>query len=240
MGLGAGFAAYVTFTFILAVTPGAITAMVVRNTLRGGRAAGLACACGAAVANTVHAVLAGLGLSLLLARWPMALLSVRVLGAAYLAWLGVQSLWVAFRSADGGLRFVADVRRGGSADPPSGAGASNQPPPGLRRSAEALRAKAEDAPLRTGFREGLTLNIVNPAIISFYIAIVPTFIPAGAPRFYFVLLAATHVAIALTCHSMWAVALHAVRRWFAAPGARRALTAATGVALIVLAVRVLL
>ena len=75
-GLGAGFAAYVTFTFILAVTPGSITAIVVRNTLRGGRAAGLACACGAAVANMVHALLAGLGLSLLIARWPVALVTV--------------------------------------------------------------------------------------------------------------------------------------------------------------------
>jgi threonine/homoserine/homoserine lactone efflux protein len=91
-----------------------------------------------------------------------------------------------------------------------------------------------------GFREGLALNLVNPAIISFYVAIVPTFIPAGAPWFYFALLAATHVGIALACHSMWATALHAVRRWFAAPGARRALTAATGVALLFLAARVLM
>src|SRR5262245_15000210 len=166
--------------------------MVVRNTLRGGRAAGLACACGAAVANTVHAVLAGLGLSLLLARWPMALQSVRVLGAAYLAWLGLQSLWIALRSSDGGLS--GEIARGGdpSGSPSATQGNPNQPPPRLRRSAEALRAKAEGLPPRMtverAFRDGLTLNLVNPAIISFYIAIVPTFIPAGAPRFYFVLL----------------------------------------------------
>src|SRR5262245_21004943 len=147
--------------------------MVVRNTLRGGRAAGLACACGAAVANTVHAVLAGLGLSLLLARWPMALQSVRVLGAAYLAWLGLQSLWIALRSSDGGLS--GEIARGG--DPSGSPSATQGNPKGLPP-----RMTVEGA-----FRDGLTLNLVNPAIISFYIAIVPTFIPAGAPRFYFVL-----------------------------------------------------
>lgn len=83
------------------------------------------------------------------------------------------------------------------------------------------------------------MNLANATIISFYIAIVPSFMPAGAPRTYFAMLAGSHVTIAFVCHSMWAMAFHAVRRWFAAPAARRALTAATGLALILLAVRVL-
>ena len=39
--------AYLSFTFLLAVTPGATTAVVVRNTLAGGRGAGFAAAAGA-------------------------------------------------------------------------------------------------------------------------------------------------------------------------------------------------
>lgn len=212
--------AYLTFTAILVVTPGATTAVVVRNTLRGGRAAGLASAVGAALANSTHATLAGLGLAVLFTQWPAGLVAVRVAGAVYLAWLGAQSLWTAFHLLDGGLSFESgDVRRGAEA-----------PAPG-------------ESPLRTdarGFREGLAINLANPAIITFYLAIVPSFIPPGAPRSYFVMLAACHVVMALACHSMWAIALHAVRRWFAAPGARRALTATTGLALIYLAVRVVI
>ncbi|MGH9200456.1 MAG: LysE family translocator, partial [Vicinamibacterales bacterium] len=209
---------YLTFTAILVVTPGSTTAVVVRNTLRSGRRAGLACAAGAAVANSTHATLAGLGLTLLVTRWPAALVAVRVIGAAYLAWLGAQSLWSAFRFVDGGLSFgEGEVRRGD----PLGSPSSN-------RHAD-----------RRGFRDGLAINLANPAIISFYIAIVPSFVPAAAPRFYFASLAAAHVSMALVCHSMWALALHAVGRWFASPAARRALTAATGLALVFLAARVL-
>jgi threonine/homoserine/homoserine lactone efflux protein len=220
--LDAGFATYLAFTAILVVTPGSTTAVVVRNTLRGGRRAGLASAGGAALANSTHAALAGLGLSVLLTRWPAALVVVRVVGAGYLAWLGAQSLSSAFRSVDGGLDFgqLGPVGQVGRVGPGSGFTGRAHEPVGA-------------------FREGLAINLVNPTIVTFYVAIVPTFIPSDAPRTYFAFLAACHVAMALACHSMWASALHAVRRWFAPPGARRALTAATGVALIWLAARVL-
>jgi threonine/homoserine/homoserine lactone efflux protein len=52
------------------------------------------------------------------------------------------------------------------------------------------------------------------------------------------MLAATHVGMAFACHSAWASALHALRRFFARPGARRTLETLTGVALIWLAARV--
>ena len=103
--MGAGVAAYLTFTAILVVTPGSTTAVVVRNTLLGGRRAGLATALGAAAANTTHATLAGIGLSVLLTTFPHIVDVVRLGGAAYLAWLGVLSLGRAWINADGGLRF---------------------------------------------------------------------------------------------------------------------------------------
>ena len=214
--------AYLTFTVILVVTPGSTTAVVVRNTLRGGRRAGLACATGAAAANSTHATLAGLGLTVLITRWPMALVVVRAIGAAYLGWLGAQSLWSALRFVDGGLSF-AEV--GQDFSPAKTEGTTKVVPFGAESH---------------GFREGLVTNLVTPAIVSFYSAIVPSFMPPGAPGSYFALLAACHVGMALVCHSLWAIALDAVRRWFAPPAARRGLTAATGLALIFLAVRVLL
>ncbi len=208
-GLEAGFAAYLTFTAILVVTPGTTTALVVRNTLRGGRRAGLATALGAALANSTHATLAGLGLSVLLTHWPSALVAIRLFGAGFVAWLGFQSLWSAFTSDDGGLSF----EDGSRVSRPAGVSA---------------------------FRDGLLINLANPTIITFYIAIVPTFIPAGAPSSYFVLLAAIHVTMALACHAMWSIAFHGLRRWLASAVARRTLAAATGVALILLAIKVLL
>ena len=91
-GIGAGVAAYLTFTAVLVATPGSTTAVVVRNTLEGGRRAGLATALGAALANTTHATLAGVGLSILITTFPQIVFIVRVVGAVYLAWLGALSL----------------------------------------------------------------------------------------------------------------------------------------------------
>ena len=75
-------------------------------------------------------------------------------------------------------------------------------------------------------------------IISYYLSVVPSFIPAGASRLYYSGLAATHVSLAVVCHAMWATGLDAMRRWFVQPWRRRVLQAATGLALIALAVSV--
>jgi threonine/homoserine/homoserine lactone efflux protein len=83
------------------------------------------------------------------------------------------------------------------------------------------------------------LNLLNPAIISFYLAVVPTFIPASPPRFYFAVLAATHVILALLCHTGWATAFHALRQLFARPPVRTAFELGTGIAMLWLAARVL-
>ena len=82
---------YFSVTFLLVITPGATTAVVIRSALAGGSRAGIATAAGAALANSTHALAAGVGLSLLLQRWPSILLALRLGGACYLVWLAVAS-----------------------------------------------------------------------------------------------------------------------------------------------------
>lgn len=209
-GLDQSFFAYLSFTFILVVTPGSTTAVVVRNTLEGGRRAGYATALGAAVANLTIAITCGLGLSILLAYWPGSLSAIKIGGALFLAVLGVSSLWRAWHQPDGGIRISLDA---GSALQRSHAGAY--------------------------FGDGLAINLLSPVIISFYLSVVPTFVPTAASRLYYPLLATSHVGLALLCHAAWATGLDAMRRWFVAPWTRRALQSATGLALIGLAARVL-
>lgn len=181
-----------------------------RNTLEGGRRAGYVTALGAALANTTIAMACGLGLSVLVAYWPGSLSTIKIAGALFLAVLGVSSLWRAWHQQDGGIRLSLDP---GAAPSRSHAGAY--------------------------FGDGLAINLLSPVIISFYLSVVPTFIPAGASRWYFSMLASTHVGLALLCHAAWATGLDAMRRWFTEPWTRRALQTATGLALIGLAVRVL-
>ncbi|MEZ5293870.1 MAG: LysE family translocator [Vicinamibacterales bacterium] len=93
------FAAFLGYALLFAATPGSTTAVVVKNTLDGGRRAGLSTALGAACANATHATAAGLGGATLLRVWPGALEAVRLVGAAYLAYLGIRSGWLAVRAA---------------------------------------------------------------------------------------------------------------------------------------------
>jgi threonine/homoserine/homoserine lactone efflux protein len=199
---------YVLFTTVLVVTPGSTTAVVIRNSLAGGHRAGLATACGAALANTTHAVAAGLGLSVILRGWPEALDAVRVAGAMYLAWLGARSLGRAFWHPDGGFTVASDDA-----------------------------APAID--YRPSLREGLAVNLLNPVIITFYVVVVPTFIPENAWPGYFTMLAAVHVGLALVCHAAWATAFHHIRRSLDRPSRKRLIELAAGLALVALAARVL-
>ena len=113
------FVAYLSFTFVFVATPGATTAVVVRNALDGGRRAGLFAALGAACANATHATVAGLGGAALLRVWPGALDAVRLAGGGYLAYLGARSLWLAYL---GHAPLVMAVHRS-RARPTTGAGA---------------------------------------------------------------------------------------------------------------------
>jgi threonine/homoserine/homoserine lactone efflux protein len=209
-GLDPGFLAYLSFTFILVVTPGSTTAVVVRNTLEGGRRAGYFTALGAALANISIATACGLGLSVLIALWPGSLSAIKFAGALFLAWLGLSSLWRAWHQPDGGIRMTLDP------------------------DSEPRRSHAG-----AYFGDGLAINLLSPVIISFYLSVVPTFIPVGASRFYYPMLASSHVGLAFLCHAAWATGLDAMRRWFIAPWTRRLLQTLTGLALIGLAARVI-
>jgi threonine/homoserine/homoserine lactone efflux protein len=184
--------------------------VVVRNTLEGGRRAGYLTALGAAAANTSIAAACGLGLSVLVSAWPGSLDAIKIGGATFLAWLGLGSVYRAIRLPDGGIRLPLELK---DAAPRSHAGAY--------------------------FGDGLAINLLSPVIISYYLSVVPTFMPAGGSRLMYSGLAATHVSLALACHAMWATALDLMRRWFVAPWTRRALQGATGLALISLALRIL-
>ena len=90
------FAAFLTFTLVFVATPGATTAVIVRNALDGGRRAGLFAALGAAAANLAHATLARVGGAALLTAWPGGLDAIRVAGGGFLAYLGLRGLWTLY------------------------------------------------------------------------------------------------------------------------------------------------
>jgi len=204
--------AYLSVTTILVLTPGATTAVVVRQTIAGGHRAGLAAALGAAAANSTHASLAGLGLWVAVGRWPLVLSAIRLGGALYLAWLGLSSLQRVARAWHSAPAMIDTAHAGATASAP-----------GQRR---------------TAFLEAVGVNLLNPAIISFYLAVVPTFLPPEPPRGYYALLAVSHVSMAFACHAAWVTAFHSLRRVVARRAVGRTLDLLTGTAMLWMAWRV--
>ena len=92
--------AFTLVAALLTVSPGADTFLVVRNTLRGGRDDGWATVAGICSGLFVHAILSAVGVSALLAHSAAAFFALKVAGAAYLAWLGIQSLRSAARKPE--------------------------------------------------------------------------------------------------------------------------------------------
>ncbi len=91
------------FTFgiaalLLIMLPGPDQALITRNALVGGRSGGVLTMLGGVLGLTVHAGAAAVGLSALLVASAQAFTLVKIVGAFYLAWLGVHMLREAVRS----------------------------------------------------------------------------------------------------------------------------------------------
>jgi threonine/homoserine/homoserine lactone efflux protein len=83
---------------VLIMVPGPDQALITRNALAGGRYGGLLTMVGGVLGLTVHASAAALGLSALLLASATAFTVVKIVGVAYLLWLGLQTLRAAVRS----------------------------------------------------------------------------------------------------------------------------------------------
>jgi threonine/homoserine/homoserine lactone efflux protein len=102
---------FVAVAAFVIVTPGQDTALTIRNTLRGGRHDGVLTACGVAAGQLVWAVATSAGLAALLVASEPAFRTLRLLGAAYLIYLGLESLWRAARGRQADIAAAAVKRR---------------------------------------------------------------------------------------------------------------------------------
>ena len=82
--MGLNLWAFAAITVPLVATPGASTAVVLRNALAGGVRSGVATALGANAGSLCYGLLTAFGVSVVLQRWPWVWIAVRVAGNAYL------------------------------------------------------------------------------------------------------------------------------------------------------------
>lgn len=101
--------AFVAAALLVIVVPGPATLFVLGQA-RGSQRHALLAVAGLVAGDVALITAAGLGLGALLLQWPAALTTLRVIGAAYVAWLGIAML----RSASGDAAAVAAADGAGS------------------------------------------------------------------------------------------------------------------------------
>ncbi len=138
---------------ILAITPGADMALVMRNVLSGGFRALWPTMGGIIGGFAVHITLCVAGLSVVLRDSDVAFTTVKLLGAAWLAWMGIGAIIGAWRGAHAPMADEVGI--------------------------DAASSRAAAGSARSMFVGGFLTNLLNVKIALFYIAFLPQFAPAG-------------------------------------------------------------
>ncbi|MFJ4536844.1 LysE family translocator [Streptomyces tibetensis] len=133
------------------VVPGPDFLVVVRSAAED-PAKGRAAALGAQTGLCVHMLAAAAGLSVIATRSPVVYDGIRLMGAAYLVYLGVRAVLTARRTAR---------ERHHANEAPSDALEEGGPAHGC---------------LRSGFTQGLLTNVLNPKAALFFLSVLPQFV----------------------------------------------------------------
>jgi threonine/homoserine/homoserine lactone efflux protein len=112
-------AAFLGISALVIVTPGQDTALTIRNSLAGGRRAGIFTALGVSAGQAVWALATSIGIAALIVAFEPAFVALKLFGAAFLVYLGAQALYGAVRGrraeqrvGSGPLTSAAALRQG--------------------------------------------------------------------------------------------------------------------------------
>jgi threonine/homoserine/homoserine lactone efflux protein len=209
--------AFVPVALLLTLIPGADTALVTRNALALGLRGARWTILGILTGCLIHATASALGLSAILATSARAYETVKLVGAAYLVWIGVQSIRHA--RSDGGYRSLDFARDDRGRHP---------------ERAQRVEGSAPDHP----FMQGFLTNILNPKVALFYLTFLPQFIPVGAPVLRTsLLLAMIHNALGFAWLSLYARFVDRLRAALTRSVVKEWLERVTGGALVALGAR---
>lgn len=203
------FLAFIGISLLVITTPGPDTAITIRSAMAGGLRGGAFTALGVATGLTLWALAAAAGITALLVASEPLFFALKMIGAAYLIYLGVMSLWNALRV--GGWKAMVE------------AGAS-------RRRVRALAA------YRTGLISNLSNPKIAAFFTSVFPQFVPQ--GAGSGVFFeIVALGLTFAAITLAWLVFYSWGVGRIGAVLQRPKIRRTLDAVMGTILVALGLR---
>lgn len=183
----ASLALYFGAALVLALTPGPGIFYVAARTLSGGRAEGIASSLGTGLGGLVHVLAGAIGISAVIMASAQGFTALKLVGAAYLLWLGFRT----FKDARAPLQILeAQATMQGS---------PKLPPPGSTHRA---------------FREGVLVEALNPKTAAFFLAFIPQFVDplAGNIGVQFAFLGTISVALNTLVDLAVALAASRIRR----------------------------
>jgi threonine/homoserine/homoserine lactone efflux protein len=213
--------AFVGIVAALTVTPGATTMLIARSVIARGQRAGFRIILGGSAGVYVHATLSALGLSLILVQSAQLFQAIKLFGAAYLIYLGVQSVRRGWRD-----RSSTDHR----------AGAIHELPlqPGCCTPSHDKHGAGGNS-----FNEGLITILLSPETSLFYLTILPPFIdPGDSVLVHSLSLATIHVLVRVAWYSLLTLFVGRMVTALRRPRVRQRLELASGIALIGLGIKV--
>ncbi|MER7624950.1 LysE family translocator [Streptomyces sp. NPDC126503] len=170
-------------------------------------AKGRAAALGAQTGLCAHMLAAAAGLSLIAARSPVVYDSIKLLGAAYLVYLGIRAVLTARRHHARNTATDHPENRTAPPDP-------NEPARGR---------------WRAGFTEGLLTNVLNPKAALFFLSILPQFVHGdGSPARQIFLLGTLDILIGVPYWFTLVAAAARLRALLARPKIRHRWELTTG------------
>ena len=184
---GGQWLAFVVASALFIQVPGPSLLFTIGRALTVGRRDALLSVVGNALGIVAQIVAIAVGLGAVVATSAAAYTAIKLVGAAYVVWLGVQA-----------IRHRADAR--------AVLGALDDPGAVTMRAASARRS------LRVGFFVGLT----NPKTIVFFLAFLPHFVndADGYASAQIMMLGLVFGVMCVTSDSLWALAAGKARDWF--------------------------
>lgn len=201
---------FLVLCFLLTITPGADTALVLKSSMGGGRKLYIATICGICVGLLFHATMSSLGLSAVLQKSAKMYSIIKILGAGYLIYLGIRGLYEAWRM---GQRTQNVSKSTG------------------------LDRQVLISPL-TEFRNGLLTNVLNPKVAVFYLTFLPQFVDIQKNVFLqSVGLSLIHIAMSFIWLYLIGQFVTYFKDQLAKLAVRRSVETATGLALLAFGIR---
>ena len=233
---------YLIFVVLLVIAPGPDTMVVLKNSLAGGRTAGLVSSLGICAGNLAQGTAVALGVGALIVRSQPVFDGLRVAGVVYLCWLGFQSLRSAIRSSrTGDPAHPGSIEHRDAGDGDAGDRDAGHLDAGDRAAREgavaACAVRGNGSPVRLHglrwLRQGFLSNVTNPKVLAMYLSVLPQFLDRGHGSTAVALLLAYTVGVLGLAWLLGLVAaIHRARAWIQRRKVRRAMDAVTGTALI--------